>query len=395
MSASNSDRNKRGKSLQDILESLMKLCKDLEYIEDYEKDYKIGAPNYANSTQFRAPYLLNLHENTQWAIFTTTSLRDRIKEQQWDSSHLKQINENIKKSFLVYPDDLDESEHQKFISKNEKIESKSEVSSLDALVSQEGLFKKIESFALSSYTPAQQRDKRGKHFEKRVAAVLDNPYNLDKWIHQDPMVEGLHYQMFEQIMSLFNLDRTQVKFMESTADTAIIGNLPSGGPAKTDVLTTVTYNDNRTEHFTISCKRTKASSVSVHQYSADSFANVLDPNNTELRRVLNEFQKHGNVKDMSPADINLLTELIQPHLLKLCKWALGGDGGEGNRETQWAQYIVIYDDVSKYTMHSVNEYATLLANNENEKRTFGTPFSWTYQGTRGTNIQLKCPIKLG
>lgn len=394
MQSSNSDKNKRGMSLQNNLEGIISLCKDLNYIESYQKDYEIGAPNYKNTSQFKAPYLLTFKDHSQWAIYTTTSLRDRVKQQQWDSYFLKMFNKNISKALLVYPDGIIEDELKKFLAKNKKIQEKEEFSSLDILLSQEEFFNLIEQNALASFNQFSQNDRKGKNFEDRVAAVLSNTSNLEKWIHQDPMLEGLHYHLFEKIVTAFELDRDQVLFIEAFADPAIIGHLPSGGLAKTDVLTTVSYKDRTTKYFTISCKRSSNSSVSVHQYSADSFADVLDPNNNELRRVLNEFQRCGNARDMDPSDAKALAQLIHPHIFKLCMWALGGFGGEGDSEKQWAKYLLIYDNDNDYSMHSVNEFAKALCENAKEVRAFGTPFSWTYQGKRGTNIQLKSPLKL-
>ena len=393
MPASNSDRTKRGNSFKRVLAYMMKLCKDLGYISNYEKDYKIGMPGYTDQNQFKAPYRIEFSDYTEWIVFTTTSLRERIKEQYWDSFNLKQLNQQITRAYLVYPDSLDDSDRRLFEYKNTKIQNNGEFSSLDALVSQDGLFNRIEAYAIRTLTPNQQRDVKGNNFEKRVAATLKNPCNLDKWKTQDSMLEGLHYNLFTEIVDTFGLVPDHITSIDSTSDKTIIGLLPSGGPAKTDVLTTVTYDDGHVEYYTISCKRSSSTSVSVHQYSADSFANVLDANNTELRRVLNAFQTCGNKRDMLESDIQILETEIQPHILALCQWAIAGIGGEGNPDTQWANYILVYDNNSEsFTVHPSLSYCNRLANDC--IRTFNTPFSWTYQGTRGTNIQLKCPLDL-
>ena len=391
MSSSNTDRSKRGNSLQRVLSYLLELCKDLGYIVDYEKNYKAGQPGYADQAQFKAPYKIKFSDESEWIVFTTTSLRDRIKEQYWDTHNLKQINSRITEAYLVYPDSIDVSERRPFEAKNKKIQSGNEFSPLNALVSQDNFFNRIETYALGRLNPNQQRDKKGRNFEKRVSAILSNPCNLEKWKNADPMLEGLHYSMFEIIVNAFGLEPKHVIRIDSTSDIGVIRPLPSGGQPKTDVLTTVSYDDGSFEHYTISCKRSSSSSVSVHQYPADSYADVLDRNNVELRRVLNCFQACGNKKNMSVSDVHLLETEIQPYINALCEWAIAGIGGEGDPETQWAKYILIYDNIDEtFSLHSTNEYCKLLANDCT--RTFNTPFSWTYQGERGTNIQLKCPI---
>lgn len=393
MSSSNSDRNKRGNSLQRVLAYLFELCKSLDYIQDFKDNYSIGKPGFSDSNQFKAPYVITFDDGTEWIVFTTTSLRDRIKGQYWDALNIKQLDNNVKYAYLVYPDSLDTDDKHAFVAKDNKIHTNGEYATIDALLSQDSFFNRIEQYALRALTPNQQRDRKGNNFEKRVSATLSNPYNLEKWILQDSALEGLHYHIFEQIVTLFNLDRTRVKNIYSTCDKKEIGLLPSGGPVKTDVLTKVTYVDDTTEFFTISCKRSSNNSVSVHQYSADTFADVLDPNNSELRRTLNEFQLCGNKSDMIPQDIQILEAELQPHLMKLCQWALAGIGGDGNPDTQWAHFILIYDNNSEnIAIHTTDDYCCKLL--ADSKRTFNTPFSWTYQGTRGTNIQLKCPLNL-
>ncbi|MDD6712231.1 MAG: MspI family type II restriction endonuclease [Sharpea porci] len=391
MSSSNSDKSKRGNSLQRVMSYLFELSQSLGYIKEYESNYSVGKPGYLDSNQFKAPYIITFNDNTEWIVYTTTSFRgDRIKGQYWDAQNIKELNDNVKKAFLVYPDSLNEADKHDFVTRDKKIHSKGEYATIDALLSQDSFFNRIEQYALHSLTPGQQKDKEGNNFEKRVVATLSNPINLEKWKTQDPMIEGLHFHMFEKIINIFNLDRTKVKAINSTN---IIEKLPSGGNPKTDVLTKVTYDNESVEYFTISCKRCSSKNVSVHQYSADKFADVLDPKNSELRRTLNEFQQCGNKSGMAKQDIQILKDELKPHLMKLCRWALGGIGGDGNPETQWAQFILVYDNNSEdFTIHTTDDYCTkLLADN---KRTFDTPFSWTYQGKRGTNIQLKCPINL-
>lgn len=390
---SNSDKTKRGNSLKRVLAYMMKLCKELGYITSFEENYKKGRPGFTDKNQFKAPYKITFSDNTEWLVFSTTSLRDRIKEQYWDTFNLMFLNPAISEAYLVYPDGLDPSDKQAFVSKNNKIQNGGEFSPLNALMSQERFFNRIEAYALRSLTPAQQRERKGNNFEKRIASILSNPCNFEKWKTNDPALEGLHYITFEKIVTKLNLVRADIAKIDATSDKSVIGFLPSGGPAKTDVLVTVTYEDGTSKYFTISCKRTSSSSVSVHQYSADNFANVLDPTDTEFRRVLNSFQTCGNKRDMNSADIQLLENKLQPLILDLCRWALGGIGGEGDSDTQWAYYILAYDNnTESISIHTTDEYCNTLV--ADSTRTFGTPFSWTYQGTRGTNIQLKCPIFL-
>lgn len=390
----NSDRNKRGNSLKRVVEYLLQLCKELDYIKTYKKNYSLGKAGYSDKHQFKAPYRIEFSDGSEWIIFTTTSQRDRIKEQYWDAFNLKSLNNHITNAYLVYPDGLETKKKEEFIRKNEKIQNTGEYSTLDELVSQDSFFNRIETYALKLKTTstAQQTDIKGKNFETRVAFVLSNPANLEKWLKNDALLEGLHYELFKSILDKFNLDKSKIKYITSTADKSIIGHLPSGADVKTDVLTTIHYIDGTSEDYTISCKRSSRDVVSVHQYSADTFADVLDKNNSELRRVLNEFQKKGNRRDMTDADAAILEKELHPHLEKLCEWALGGIGGEGDPKTQWAYFLLFYDNNTEtFKVHTTKEYCDIILNSS--PKAFNTPFNWTYQGSRGTNIQLKCSLE--
>ncbi len=393
MPESNADRQIRGNAAKNVLGCLLNLCVELGYISTYEANYSIGKPEYSDQNQFRAHYLIKFPDNAEWIVFSTTSLRDRIKANYWDAFNIKELNPMITDAYLVYPDSISQNEKNTFIRKSNKIQNYGEFSPLTALLSQNKFFNTIETHALQGLTDGQRRDKKGNNFEKRLAFILSNQYNFEKWKNQDKIIDGFHYTYYEETVSFFGLDREAVKKIEATSDKNRIGYLPSGGPSKTDILVTVTYNDNSCKYYTISCKRSNNANVSIHQYSADSFADVLAPNNLELRRLLQEFQQKGNLKDMDANDKETLANILQPYILPLCKWALGGIGGEGNPDTQWANYLFVYDDDTEAILkHTTEEYCYLLSNNCT--RSFKTPFSWTYQGTRGSNIQLKCPIKL-
>ena len=95
---------------------------------------------------------------------------------------------------------------------------------------------------------------------------------------------------------------------------------------------------------------------------------------------------------MATDDALILKREIQAYIEPLCKWAIGGYGGEGNSQTQWADYVLFYDNNTE----TINIHTTLECCEQLEKRCtrgFHTPFTWTYQDERGKNIQLKCRLK--
>lgn len=392
MAFTNADKQQHGQSAQESLESILEHCKDAGYLKSFVKTYRIGKPGYNNDTQFYAPFLIEFKDETKWALFTTTSMRtDRIKGQQWDAQNLKEIEDSIKKVYLVYPDAA--SGESEFVRQNMKYANNDEYSAIDAIISQNQVANFIEVYAIKDKTDGQIKDIQGNSFESRVAAILSYPENLRKWKTNAATLEGVHFGMFKNIVDCFELDSDDTCEIKATSDKRIIGKLPTGGNPKTDVLVEITNKEGYIAYYTISCKRSSDKSVSVHQYTADTFANVLDPENQELRVLLNEFQSAGSLSAFGEENCSLLTERLKPYLKKLSLWVLGGVGGGGNPVTQCADFILTYDNNDDTaTMHRLTSYYEMLVE-KGVSGSFGTPFSWTYPSKRrGESIQLKCKI---
>jgi len=390
---SNGDKNKHGLSAQDNLKMLLEHCKTIRYIKSFTYDFKIGKPGYENTTQFYAPFVIEFYDNIKWALFSTTSMRtDRIKGQQWDAMNLKNVVENMTHAYLVYPDGLDAKDEKEFIRQNNKYQSGFDYSFIDAIVSQNTLYHMIENHALSDETVGKSKDLKGNNFERLIAYTLQATNNIIKWKHNFATDEGLHYNVFETIVNALGLIPEQVSTIEATSEKSVIGRLPSGGNPKTDVLVTVTFVDETVNYYTISCKRSSEKSVSVHEYTASTFADVLDSQNGELRALLMGFQKSGSMTDFGEDNCSRLTNVLQPYIEKLTRWVISGEGGIGTSPIQCAQYIITYDDVDEtFVIHTTKDYCRKLINNVSGA--FGTPFAWTYPSKRrGQRIQLKTKI---
>lgn len=388
---SNSDKQEHGQNAKAALEAILLECKKYSYIKEIIKDYRCGYEEYDN-TQFYCNFVIVFQDDTKWIVNITTSFRsDRLKGNQWDSYNIKEIDPSISMSILVYPDGLSEKDKEDFILYKFRILNKVHFSAIDNIVGQQELFELIENYANKNLSTGIKKDKQGNVFESYLANILQDESNLRKWKTSSSKLVGVRYDFFEKVLSTFSVDKTKVTYIEATSDKNVIGTLLTSGNPKTDVLVTVYYEDSTTNNFTISCKKTNSRSVSVHQYSADAFADVLDKNNKKLRELLNEFQKVGNLRDFGEDNAILLKKELKPHLKKLVKWVIGGYGGEYKNTNQLANYIVISDEKDLY-IHTLEEYTALLLEPENEKH-FGTPFQWTFaSGRKGKDIQLKCMI---
>jgi hypothetical protein len=238
----------------------------------------------------------------------------------------------------------------------------------------------------------REYDFNGRAFEKDVANLLNNESYLQMLKNGATDCSDWKFSCFSKMIKSFGLIPTDIIRIEATSEKEVIGLLPSGGQPKTDVWAIIFLTSGEKQNITISCKRTIRGSVSVHQYTADKFADVLDPNNDSLRVLLNIFQFYANARDMPNADRIALKTLLQPLLPKLCRWVLGGFGGDCSSPIQYANYLISYNPTIEYFgVHSVEDYTKMLL--KHSPLAFGTPFGWTYASKqRQRSIQLKMPI---
>jgi hypothetical protein len=311
----------------------------------------------------------------------------------WDAFFVKKINGNVKCALLVYPDNIplkDKQEAQKLRSKTENNEF---YSSLDGFVSQSELISIIEKKSLINASVGQSKDILGRNFEQRVSAMLSSSDNLEKWKNPNKPIVGIHFDMYKSILGSVISPTQEVLKVEAFSDRETIGQLPSGGSPKTDVLVKIYLANNKDEIITISCKRSVAKAVSVHQYKASTFIDVLNDTDISLKNLLTSFQENPSLSAFGEEKTIQLTQALEPYLKKLTLWVLAGIGGSGEPEKQWATHLLTYNDESDdFSFYTIDEYYQKLLE-QDVKGHFGTFFSWTYASKqRGKSIQLKCKI---
>ncbi len=428
-----------GHDAQDVLQNMLLALRRSGDLSIIVKTYRAGYPLAKNAGQFYAPFMIQFNNGARWIIFSTTSCRtDRIKGQQWDADNLKRIDTSIERAVLAYPDDAPPTEVRAFQKQKAKYDSGEEISRIDDIVKHSELVSQIQRRSLGIFNEEDEQldnvpqeatlpaaaclearqleleypqvvgrveqitaslsesgrlyDFNGRAFEGDVASLLGNAAYLARMKQGDDSGADRKFVSFTKMLSAFGVDPKSIAHIDATAKKEDIGLLPNGGQPKTDVLASFTFNDGKEKEFTISCKRTTRSSVSVHQYSADAFADVLDAGNASLRKLLNMFQYYANARDMPGAAKVELEKQLCPLLPKLCRWVLGGFGGGATSPIQCADYLVVYNPKDEYfAVHSVEDYMVILL--ERATGAFGTPFGWTYPSKqRGRSIQLKLPI---
>lgn len=386
MSKDNTDKNEHGANGITSLEQMLNSLKAKDYIIDSKKKYRIADPNYVEE-QFYFQFLIEFQDHEQWILHHTTSIRDRIVEQQWNSEHIKRLNAYVKKAYVVVPDGLDSKEKTNAINYNDKIVERRIYSALDGVLSFESVYRMIEHKATSLMESGKAHAKLGLNFEEKLVDSLNNSQNLDKWKNPSSNAVGYLYTLFVDVMSTLQVKPTEVTYVSATSD---IPKLPSGGSPKTDVLLEIKKVDGAKEDFTFSCKRSSADRVSVHEYTAETFSKVLNPDDEELKKLLMEFQLVGGIRSMNPSSASSLEKRLKVYRDRLSKWVLGGIGGEGDPGIQWASHIItVNENTNTYKISTIDDYISEY-DAQGVTGQLGTPFQWTYpSGGKGKRIQLK------
>ncbi|MBQ8803843.1 MAG: MspI family type II restriction endonuclease [Tyzzerella sp.] len=381
----NANKNEHGANGIISLEQMINSLKEKDYIATSQKKYRVADPNYEEE-QFYFQFLIEFQDKEQWILHSTTSIRDRITEQQWHSEHIKRLNAYVKKAYVVVPDGLNAKERTNAANYNNKIIQKKIYSALDGVIPFETAYRMIEHKAASLMNSGKAHAKLGLHFEEKLVDALNNQQNFDKWKNQSATSVGYLYSLYVDVMKKLCVDSREVLSVKATSD---IPKLPSGGTPKTDVLLEINTL-NGTLEYSFSCKRSSADRVSVHEYTADAFSRVLNPDDEELRSLLLEFQTAGGVRAMNSESANQLEKHLIKYRDRLCKWVLAGIGGEGEPKVQWASHIItVNENLNEYKISSIDEYIKEY-DIQGVTGQLGTPFQWTYpSGGKGKRIQLK------
>lgn len=372
----------------EALDNMVNTLQELGYIKIVKKNYSIADPDFGEA-QFKFQYLIEFRDKEQWILQHTTSIRDRINCQQWHSENIKRLNPDVKRAYVVVPDGLSEAEWRKVLNYHNKIASRSIYSALDGIFPLGTAYYMIEQKAASLLPDGTAHAKLGLGFEDKLAGVLDDKQNFEKWKYNATTSTGYLYPLYLDVLKILGLKKEEVIALKATSD---IPKLPSGGQPKTDVLL-YAETEQGIRNYTFSCKRSNSSWVSVHEYTADAFARVLNPDDTHLKELLYEFQQAGGSKAMGVQKSEEFEECIKKYSDVLSRWVIGGAGGEGDRNTQWAEYIITFNEnQNTYSIHTVEGYIE-ECKRQDVKGQFGTLFKWTYPSKgKGKRIQLKGKI---
>lgn len=386
-SEENKKKAQRGNNAKKALHKVVDELEKFGAIESRVLTPKYGYDNLSKD-QFQAVEEVTLTTGEKYVLYSTSTVRnDRIKGLQWDVFNIKKIDENIEYAYVVIPDDY---AFDQGTSVRDNIREGSVVSPIDDILTVDEFYDKVASFYGESLSKGIQTDLAGRKLEELFADVLSNEDNLRRY-NQDQVALGYWFNWFEQIMNSISILPHAAEKIRATAS---VPKLLKGGSPKTDVIAEIRLVTGENRTVTFSLKNTSRRSVSVHEYTADAFADVLDVENLELRKALNAFQSAGSKREMAEGEAQKLEVELAKYKEKLNRWVFGGYGVEGVEECQCAQYLVAHDKNSNsIAIHQIDDYIEILEEQNIKSSGFGTIFSWTYPSKkRGMSIQLKAKI---
>jgi hypothetical protein len=249
--------------------------------------------------------------------------------------------------------------------------------------------------------PRNRANTLGEIFEKYCKMIFSNQKFIYHYKNKI-MLNDISFFIFKLIM-----DKTYSFKSNKVQDISCTMNLPktdNGGKAKTDLLIEIeeksTINKLPTK-IPISIKHTfihknnKRPLITLSQKKADEIINELKISDITVKNSISSFQEYGNLKNIKEDQQKKLKEffLDDNKRRELIRFAVRGTADKDKIDDVYPQFIVIFFldhwtyEVLNVDIYSCEEYIEKLFLSSGG--TFESGLTWTYQGTRGKNIQFK------
>ncbi|MBS5931495.1 MAG: MspI family type II restriction endonuclease [Clostridiales bacterium] len=385
MNQDNSNKSQSGLFSNSSLEAQLKYLEMKKFIMSFTT-MKYGYPD-KRKDQFKCDYVITLPNDQKWILFSASSMTsDRLKTKQWDSFHIKSINPDVTKAFVLCPDIIanDQIKYGNIRRYREYIRQGQDISSIDDILLHSEFINLIENINLGSTLNGSRAAKKGLNFEALLKQILENKQNLLRWKGNN-LAAGFSYPLFESIVNKVGLNSSQTKKLEADIKIPKLptyiykdGTTKRGGNAKTDLILIATFQDNTRHTYTFSCKSTTKKDITVHQFPPKYCIELLNIVETDTQQLLDDYISSGGPTKFDNSKSLLLEQRLKPYLLPFTKWALHGSNKDGSTALQRADYVIIryqHDSIEDCYVETIDE---CIAYSQNlNKGNFGTIFGWT------------------
>lgn len=430
---------------EDVKNVLLDLKKN-GLIKDFQENINVAHKDYKYKSQFKIDFKVKTIDDKYLIIRTSKSYRhDRAKIFFYDFMGVNlysDLSDNIIASILLFPDD--ELNNTSFINNRNKLLNKEFYSPATHWLVKSEFLEYIKNYQEEAETLLEQEQeylqeiKEQKHakqppkhdealylvefdedegttqlnqgsyygrvgfmLEKYLVEQLNSPKNLIAFKKGEKRCKEFQLIM-EAILEHHKLGKEHILSIEAT-DT--ITKLKTLGSPKTDVHLRITTLSDGQHIITanISVKNTSNRPVSCHDYVAEDFCRVVNPDDADFCTAVNIFQKSGSwtaFKKHIKNDEQLFkyyVDVLRQNMRAIINWAITGEGDWENitdAEMQIANYIFIRRrDIKTNEFYTADQYIERLIDAARNNKSPGAPFSWTYPSKqRGKRIQLKMPV---
>lgn len=445
------DNGKKSQSGWDFQTKVCRLCQELQdkglikrfsHSRTSDVCHHFSDGSHLPEAQYRANYtLVDLHDSIIY-LYTSTSFRtDRIKSTMWDAYAMQFFSgihpEKVAAVIFIVEDAA--ANEDSFLQFKAKLMAKSIYSPISHAMSESEFLRFMDQWEqektnyvnqcsylnltdadtveflaafhnkaiidcltkLKNHENGSGTGKRGNAFEEFLRTTLSNEEILEAYQNEVLDRHGKLGKVLTEILDCsvryHNIDIQEVASIECERSIAL-GN---HGLAKPDLKVVYHMQNNQPNVVSyLSLKLSSGDVVTCHDYTADSFIEVLNlPNESLLAEGLKIFQENGNWKNTKIAfetkglDFEKFQEYLKQAMPSLLNWALKGQGHTLPKELEVDLMVLARAEELQVRATPADDYIReLLALSKNS---VGAPLNWTYPSKqRGKRIQLKMPLRL-
>lgn len=268
----------------------------------------------------------------------------------------------------------------------------------------EELYKK---YKISDLTFGTIHDKLGDAYEEFCVTILSDDMNLQK-AKSNIKPENLDYEVYLSILSCCGI--TDFTYIKSIKATNKIPHRQTHGLSKTDVIITIT-NENETENkIAMSCKQSYAPKMAFAEFDVETICREVGISDEKLKVLMLKHQTDKSAKYFTNAEKTELRALLEPIRENFVRWVITGSPDKNPTDVVYPTVIVKFrlkkpanrfdikvnnGDLSLVSFGAVTVedyiHSIIYDKKGNVKNGgFGTGLAWTYAtGSGGFKIQFK------
>lgn len=394
MKKENKIKNKSGqKAYLLIKEMINSLQHDLNAEIILSDKYSIGYPE--QEKQFKMDFKLSFPNinNETWLLKSTNSIRERIYGTEFFAHHIRKIDKNVSKIYVVVPDSISEKELRNKDNYSKKITGGKYTSSITDVITVGELRKLIVEYCFQDLSQGIRLNILGADAEQEVLRSLNCRDNLELWNDYETNKHDLkssNFDIFKEILTKSNL-RMGIDVLDVVRATDNIPLLVNGGKPKTDVAVMIKSSKFNIQR-TISIKNTSSKKVTVHEGDVSDLIAALNiSNDSRLAIALSKFQECGSelrLGELYPDMVEVLHSELKNYNVELTLFFLFGTNSPLVVHPIQVADMILY--VDKLYAENQESYVINYVSMFGDRGQFGTPFSWTYPSKRrGQRIQIK------